>query len=210
MTTESERVPAPQPGPVRDTQSPAAGSDGAASPDAPATRSQPSRRPSYAAYIVESAWILPSIAVPVGMFVALVLTTYLGGLHLPGHADHLAVEAVTSTAPFNAPGTRQIRGNEWEVDLLAAIWNWNPREIRVPAGAKVTFVAASRDVTHSMMIEGTTVNMMILPGQVARATYTFERPGEYLLLCNEYCGSGHHLMAGKVIVEGTRAAGGGR
>jgi cytochrome c oxidase subunit II len=41
----------------------------------------------------------------------------------------------------------------------------------------------------------------VLPGYVSQLTYTFERPGEYLIACNEYCGLGHHAMGGKVIVE---------
>ena len=30
---------------------------------------------------------------------------------------------------------------------------------------------------------------------------TFTEPGEYLLVCNEYCGTAHHLMQGTLIVE---------
>jgi cytochrome c oxidase subunit 2 len=45
------------------------------------------------------------------------------------------------------------------------------------------------------------VNMMLLPGQVSRLTTRFNTPGEYLFICQEYCGVGHHLMFGKVIVE---------
>ena len=45
------------------------------------------------------------------------------------------------------------------------------------------------------------MNMMLIPGQVARNTYTFDEPGRYLLVCHEFCGSGHHLMSGEVIVE---------
>lgn len=161
-------------------------------------------RSDWTAYIVESAWILPSIAIPVAMFVALVLTMYLGGIHLPSHADHLAPDQVLQTAPFTQPGLRQTGPNEYEAAIVAQVWNWNPRELHVPAGSKVSFVIASRDVTHGFLIDGTTVNVMVLPGQVSRATYTFERPGEYLIVCQEYCGSGHHLMSGRVIVEGGR------
>lgn len=42
---------------------------------------------------------------------------------------------------------------------------------------------------------------MVIPGQVSRVTVTFEEPGEYPYVCNEYCGVGHHTMSGKVIVE---------
>jgi cytochrome c oxidase subunit 2 len=41
---------------------------------------------------------------------------------------------------------------------------------------------------------------MVIPGQVATITVEFDEPGEYGILCNEYCGSGHHDMEGKLIV----------
>jgi cytochrome c oxidase subunit 2 len=41
---------------------------------------------------------------------------------------------------------------------------------------------------------------MIVPGEVTHVTYTFSRPGEYLVLCHEYCGLGHQQMYTKVIV----------
>jgi cytochrome c oxidase subunit 2 len=57
------------------------------------------------------------------------------------------------------------------------------------------------DVIHGFNIEGTRVNLMLIPGQITRARYRFERPGEYAILCHEYCGVGHHLMNAKVIVK---------
>ena len=65
----------------------------------------------------------------------------------------------------------------------------------------MTFLAAATDVIHGLHISGTRVNMMLIPGQISRNTYRFEQPGEHLLICHEYCGAGHHLMSGKVIVE---------
>ncbi len=89
----------------------------------------------------------------------------------------------------------------YEVVLLGSAWSWNPAEIRVPAGSEVTFLAAATDVIHGLHIEGTRVNMMLIPGQISRNTFRFEEPGEHLLICHEYCGAAHHLMSGKVIVE---------
>ncbi|HUF70564.1 MAG TPA: hypothetical protein VMM79_18085 [Longimicrobiales bacterium] len=43
--------------------------------------------------------------------------------------------------------------------------------------------------------------MMLIPGQVSRNTYTFDEPGEHLIICHEYCGIAHHAMFGRVIVE---------
>jgi cytochrome c oxidase subunit II len=29
----------------------------------------------------------------------------------------------------------------------------------------------------------------------------FDKPGEYLFACHEFCGAAHHTMAGRVIIE---------
>jgi cytochrome c oxidase subunit 2 len=36
---------------------------------------------------------------------------------------------------------------------------------------------------------------------VSRNSYTFRKRGQFLLLCHEYCGIGHHTMSARVIVE---------
>jgi cytochrome c oxidase subunit 2 len=65
----------------------------------------------------------------------------------------------------------------------------------------VTFRLTSPDVIHGFQIVGTNVNMMIAPGYVNELTVSLPRVGEYLIVCNEYCGLSHHLMQGKLIVE---------
>ena len=37
--------------------------------------------------------------------------------------------------------------------------------------------------------------------EVRKWTFTFDRPGEYPIACNEYCGVAHHMMVGKLIVK---------
>jgi len=85
--------------------------------------------------------------------------------------------------------------------MVAAIWSFTPNEIRVPAGSTVTLTVTSRDVVHGMFIRGANINLMLLPGQIARASGRFDTPGEYPLLCHEYCGIAHHTMWARVIVE---------
>ena len=53
-------------------------------------------------YLYELAWILPSIAIPVGMLVALVVTAFGVGIHLPGDAGRIDVTRVAETPPFEA------------------------------------------------------------------------------------------------------------
>ncbi len=152
-------------------------------------------------YLYELAWILPSIAIPVGMLVALLVSAFGHGIHLPGNEGRVEPTQVGQTAPFDRPGLVELGPGRYEVHLVAQIWAFAPREIRVPAGSTVTFVGTSRDVVHGFLIHGVNINVMLLPGQVTRATAHFERPGEYLFLCHEYCGIAHHVMSGKVIVE---------
>lgn len=152
-------------------------------------------------YLYELAWILPSLAIPVGMLVALIVSAFGAGIHLPGEEGRVDPTKVAQTAPFNQPGVVELGPGRYEVRMVAQVWAFEPREVRVPAGSTVTFVSTSKDVVHGLFIPGVNVNAMLLPGQVTRATARFNRPGEYLILCHEYCGLAHHIMEGKVIVE---------
>ena len=68
-------------------------------------------------------------------------------------------------------------------------------------GGIITFIATSADVLHGLNLERTRVNMMLIPGQVSRTVHTFDEPGEYMTICHEYCGVGHHYMNARVVVE---------
>jgi len=72
--------------------------------------------------------------------------------------------------------------------------------IRVPADSTVTFHVVSADVLHGFEVAGTNINTMAIPGQKAVVTAEFDEPREYGLVCNEYCGEGHHTMAGTLEV----------
>ncbi|GAB7095051.1 cytochrome c oxidase subunit II [Halolamina litorea] len=81
--------------------------------------------------------------------------------------------------------------------------------IRVPAGEPVTFHVTTPDVTHGFNLAGTNVNSMVIPGQIAEFTVTFDETGKYGIVCHEYCGSGHHTMEGQVVVVEESAFDGG-
>jgi len=158
-------------------------------------------RPGTTVYLYELAWILPSIAIPVGMLVALVVTAFGVGIHLPGDHGRVDPARLATTPPFDRPGVVEVGPGRYEVRMVAGVWAFTPGEIRVPAGSTVTFLATSRDVVHGLLIHAANVNLMLLPGQVARATARFHRPGAYPLICHEYCGIAHHTMWGRVVVE---------
>jgi cytochrome c oxidase subunit 2 len=136
----------------------------------------------------------------------LLITGYMGfsmGLHpTDGMERTVEPEKVTRTPPFDNPGLERIGPNEYVLTSVSFVFGYDPKEVTVPAGAKVHFRVTSRDVIHGFYIPGTTVNMMVEPGHITEQTYTFDKPGKYLVLCHEYCGSGHHLMQGTIYVKG--------
>lgn len=163
-------------------------------------------------YLYELIWILPSLAIPVGMLTALMVTSFGADIHLPGLSGRVDPTKLEQTAPFDKPGVVQVGPGKYEVHMVSETWSFTPTEIRVPAGAQVTFVATSRDVVHGLFIPKTHTNVMLLPGQVSRVSARFDQPGTYLFLCHEYCGIAHHTMSGQIVVEAadSGAAGGGK
>lgn len=149
----------------------------------------------------EKAVLGVGIAILIGCAVALAYATLGMGIHLPGAEGRIDPARVYQTPPFNQPGVRQIGPGRYEAVVVAQAWAFNPAEIRVPAGAEVLFTVTSTDVLHGFNVEGTRLNLMLIPGQISRNRYRFAEPGEYLLICHEYCGIAHHTMAGRVIVE---------
>jgi cytochrome c oxidase subunit 2 len=149
----------------------------------------------------EKAFLIAGATVLVGCMAALVYASAAHGIHLPGRAGQIDPRQAATTPPFDQPGVRPLGDGGYEAVLVARAWSFNPTEIRVPADAEVTFTVTSVDVLHGFNVEGTRLNMMLIPGQISRNTYRFDEPGEYLIICHEYCGLGHHLMSGKVIVE---------
>jgi cytochrome c oxidase subunit 2 len=149
----------------------------------------------------EKAFLATGAVLLVACLGALLWAATARGVHLPGHAGTIDPRRVYETPPFTEPGVKQTGPNSYDVVIIGHTWAFMPAEIRVPAGADITFVSTSADVIHGLDIAKTRVNVMLIPGQIARVTHRFDTPGEYLLLCHEYCGLGHHNMAGKVIVE---------
>ncbi|HFE66111.1 MAG TPA: cytochrome C oxidase subunit II, partial [Chloroflexi bacterium] len=110
----------------------------------------------------------------------------------------------TPPSPWGAPvdeRVRELAPNKYEAYILAQTWTFLPNRITVPVGSTVTFYVTSKDVQHGFNIQQTNVNMMVVPGEVSTLTLTFDEPGEYTFVCNEYCGVGHQTMYGTVVVE---------
>lgn len=149
----------------------------------------------------ERIWITFGIGTLAVFLLIIGVMAFSMDLHPPGNDKTIVPEAVTKTPPFDKPGITARGGKNYEAAIIAQTFTFLPNQMRVPAGATVHFQVTSPDVVHGLIIPGTNVNMLVVPGQITEFTYTFKNKGEYFLLCNEYCGSGHQLMASRLIVE---------
>ncbi|MGZ5432056.1 MAG: c-type cytochrome [Thermoanaerobaculia bacterium] len=107
---------------------------------------------------------------------------------------------LTDVKPFTEGKLIQQGPERYEVHYVAKMWKFEPAEISITPGSTVDVYLATPDVTHGMQIVGTNVNLMAVPGVVNFARVRFTRPGDYLVVCNEYCGAAHHNMAGVIHV----------
>lgn len=152
----------------------------------------------------ERWWIVLSATV-MGIFVlALGLSAFVFGFQTPYSAITVNPNTITQTAPFSEPGLRQLAPGKYEAYVVAQAtpgWLWQPTSMRVPVGSEVTFYITSKDVQHGFLLQNTNVNVMALPGRVAKVTHVFTQPGEYHYVCHEYCGLGHGYMFGTITVE---------
>ena len=149
----------------------------------------------------ERIWLIAGVTM-LAFFLAVVTTAAIvEGFVPPSNVQRIDPTRVAQTPPFDHPGVRKIAEGAYEAYFVSHVFAYDPASISVPAGSRVTFYVTSSDVEHGFAIPETGVNTMVTPGWVSSVSHTFKKPGTYLIVCTEYCGSGHQLMAGKVEVK---------
>jgi len=154
----------------------------------------------------ERAWLFFAVLMVVAFLGIIAYFNFAAGLKPPQEAEVIDPLTLSTDERFSSPRVVEVvPGEEYEVYMVARMWSYYPREIEVPAGAKVRFYLASPDVQHGFHVVGTNVQANVIPGYVTVIDTSFARAGEYLIVCNEYCGKGHHFMKARLIVtEGER------
>ncbi len=87
-----------------------------------------------------------------------------------------------------------------DIYLLARMWSWNP-VLKLKKGVEYTLHLSSADLNHGFSLFPINVNIQVIPGYDYALRVTPNAAGDFRLVCNEFCGIGHHLMIGKVLVE---------
>lgn len=86
-----------------------------------------------------------------------------------------------------------------EVYLGAKAFLWSP-VLKLKKGVPVKIYLSSYDYQHGMSVQPLNLNFQALPGYVYVVNLTPDKTGEFPIICNEYCGLGHHAMSGRIIV----------
>jgi cytochrome c oxidase subunit II len=179
---------------------------------------------------LERQWLIIVSAVMGAFFAALLAGMLIFGVRLPSSpgAENF-VNPLALDSEFGAPGLRDMGDGRYTFQIIAQMWTFDlgsaetykdyfdsvgrPEEytiqnqgnqvVRIPVGARVDFVITSRDVSHGFLIEHHNANIQVLPGHIGRMSVVFRNPGEYRILCHEYCGRAHQQMHALIVVEET-------
>jgi cytochrome c oxidase subunit 2 len=87
-----------------------------------------------------------------------------------------------------------------DVYLLGQMWRWYPI-LKLKKDQTYRLHVSSLDLQHGFSLQPMNMNFQILPGYDHVLTITPTLAGDYRVICNEFCGIGHHLMVGKILVE---------
>lgn len=151
--------------------------------------------------LYEKIWMWGSGAIIVVFIASIGVTFFAETIQPPSHVEVIDPETVRTDEEFGSPGVTIHDDGSATVVVQAFMFAFLPQEIRVPRRVPVTFRLTSPDVIHGFQIVQTNGNAMVVPGYVSQFTTEFADAGEYLIVCNEYCGLGHHNMMARLIVE---------
>ncbi|RKT27569.1 cytochrome c oxidase subunit 2 [Paraburkholderia sp. RAU2J] len=151
---------------------------------------------------VERRWAILAVML-VASTVAVVIFT---GLHWswmpPSRVETIRPETLNVSGEFIESNLGSAVEPDGSVTLriIAQQYSFTPQCLLVPAGVPITFRATSADVVHGFLVTHTNINSMVEPGYISTFRTTFAQPGDHLMPCHEYCGTGHQGMWAHVKV----------
>lgn len=151
---------------------------------------------------LERRWLFVALGM-IGIFLGGIFwSAFTRGVHPPSHVETIDSARLHLSEEFaeDKLGVRMQADGSIRVTIVAARYGFFPAQIEIPADTRVTFRIASIDVLHGAHIPMTNMSTMVVPGYVSEVTTAFPKPGDFPLLCNEYCGLGHDHMWSKVTV----------
>ncbi len=132
----------------------------------------------------------------------LLLVLFFGAIMYAAVAKDIDVPTcITDMDPFVTDTLFQTGPDTYELQMVARMWAFQPSTVRLPVGSTVDLYVTSQDIIHGFKVEQHNINLMAVPGAINYMRVTFNKPGEFMYACHEFCGAAHHTMAGRFIIE---------
>jgi len=87
-----------------------------------------------------------------------------------------------------------------DIYMLGRLWQWWPI-LELEKDKTYRLHLSSMDWQHGFSLQPVNINMQVVPGYEMVLNITPDVAGEYGVVCNEYCGIGHHTMLGRIYVK---------
>ena len=84
--------------------------------------------------------------------------------------------------------------------LIARLWNWYPI-LELEKGKEYKIHLSSMDYNHGFSLQPVNINIQVIPTYEHVVKMTPTSAGTFAIVCNEFCGIGHHTMLGRIYVK---------
>jgi cytochrome c oxidase subunit 2 len=149
----------------------------------------------------ELRWGMVVAAIVAVILAAILFAALSMHINPPSNREYVDPKTLHLSAEFTEEnlGTR-VEDGRVVARMITTQFQFVPDCITVPADTDVTLRFTSPDVIHGLLVTGTNVNTMVIPGYVAQVHTRFTKTGDLLMPCHEYCGLGHSQMVATVRV----------
>jgi cytochrome c oxidase subunit II len=150
----------------------------------------------------EFRWAAVAISMVSVIMLAVIYAGLVQHINPPSNLETIDPNTLHLTGEFTESnlGTRVAANGQVTSRIVATQFAFQPQCLVVPANRLVTLRFATPDVIHGILVTGTNVNTMVVPGYVSQVHTVFTTTGDLLMPCHEFCGLGHSEMSATVRV----------
>lgn len=106
----------------------------------------------------------------------------------------LAVTLSSKALPENYAAQAHASEPPQVIEIKARKFEFSPSTITLKAGQPVVLRLTTEDRTHGFFLKPLNIDADIEPGKTTEVAVTPDAAGEYVVICDHYCGLGHGNM----------------
>lgn len=112
-----------------------------------------------------------------------------------------SVSADSSATSQSTVLDAQAAAEPMKVTIVARKWSFLPATFKVKKGDRVQLQITSIDVRHGFELPEYGISGTLEPGKAFTTEFVADKVGTFSFFCNVFCGAGHSIMRGTMIVE---------